>query len=169
MDAESQALFDGSKFARGTIVFYHSNFPGDILIRLGSGSFFSHVAVAQGDGSAVCAWQGGAGMPSGVIDVFQDYNPNGFIIEARKFAGDSEKLLSEMRAQLGKPYDYAGLLSNPIGNIFHLPIGGGVPDKFHCGSLVAYAWSKVPFPVPDRIGKKPFRAITPQDLFNIVP
>jgi cell wall-associated NlpC family hydrolase len=166
VDNITKALFDGTKFKRGSVVFYHSNYPGDILIRLGSGSYFSHVAVAQGDGSAVCAWQGGAGMPSGVINVFQDYNAT-FDIEARTFPGDAEALLKEMNAQLGKPYDYCGLLANPIWNIFRVKDAGGVPDAFHCSSLVAYAWSELA-PLPARIAGKPFRAITPQDVYNVL-
>ena len=80
--------------ARGTICCYHSNYPADILIRLGSGGFYSHVAVANGDGSAICAWQGGGGMASGVINNFESDPTNGkFSMAYYPYPGDVATLM----------------------------------------------------------------------------
>jgi hypothetical protein len=144
---------------KGTLCFYHSNYPADIIIRMGSGAYYSHVAVANGNGSAICAWAGGGGMASGVIDTYAD---SSLMCEHIPFPGDVDKFLIVLHMQLGKPYDFVGWVSDPIRNIFGVNVGGGVPDRFHCASLVAYCWTAV-------TGKdwgKPFRAVTPQDVYN---
>lgn len=152
IDGKTKALFDPQgHFPRGTLLFYADNGIGDILIRLGSGSYWSHVAVALGDGRRVEAWQGvGVQIMGG--DFLQ--TPN---FAARKCPIDPNFITAKILAQVGKPYDYLGLLANPLRNIFHSDMRGGPPDSFHCSSLIAYAAG---------LTSKPYRAFTPQDAFN---
>ena len=160
MDAVTKALFDGRTFARGALIAYHGDGITDVLIRLGSGSFFTHVAVALGPGrgsgnDAVCAWQG-----SGVIENFAAFQQ--IPCEARMLPADLiEPIISAMLRQVGKQYDYIVLLAKPLLNIFHRKMGGGPPNSFHCSSLIAFAW-------PEHDFKKPLRAVSPQDCFNAV-
>lgn len=146
---------------KGTLCFYHANYLGDIIIRLGSGAYYSHVAVANGDGSAICAWQGGGGMKSGVITNYADTSP---MCEHIPFPGDVDKFLIALHMQLGKPYDYLGWFANPLHTILGFDVGGGVPNTFHCSSLVAYCWTAA----TGRDWGKPPRAVSPQDIYNMV-
>lgn len=139
-------------YDRGTILFYADNTPGDIVIRLGSGSYWSHCAVALGQRNRIESWQG-VGVRTQGGDFLQ--TPK---FAARKCPIYAETLIANMQGQLGKPYDYVGWFANPIWNIFHVKVSGGPTASFHCSSLIA--WAGLVFP-----GKAP-RAVTPQDIFN---
>lgn len=157
MDDKTRALRkpDGS-FLRGSVVFYHDNSPYDIAIRLGEDGYFSHVAVATGDGKAICA-EFGRGVIGDTAD-FQQLQD----VEARMFPGDVEQLIGNLSAQMGKPYDFpVGLLAGLAWRWFGIRFGGGPPAAFDCSSLVAWGWAQ-----QGRAWSKPLRAVTPQDLWN---
>ena len=139
-------------FARGTILLYASS--GDWLIRLGSGSYWSHCAVALGDGTRIEAWQGSGVRVEG-----------GDFLQTSDFAARAcpiavEPLIAALEKQLGKPYDYLGWAANPLMNIFGFRMNGGPPDAFHCSSLIDFASAGAVAP------RKPYRAVTPQDVWN---
>lgn len=147
---------------RGTIVVYHADYAVDLAIRVLSGSYWSHVAVARGDGSAICAWAGSGGMRRGVIGDFADFAPWPALYRRLEPKGvDVENLIATLTAQIGKPYDYLGLIADPIENVFHIKMGGGPPKAFHCSGLVSWALAQQGFH-----WMKPLRAITPDDIFH---
>lgn len=168
MDAITKSLMtsDGH-FPRGAFVFYHADYPADVVIRLGSGAYFSHVAIANGDGSAICAWAGGGGLRSGVIPGYVDVGAPGGVVEARMVKWlkpfEIENLMKFLDQQIGKPYDYLGWLGSPLQRL-GLRMNGGVPDSYHCASLAAAA-------INDTCGilmgvHRSLRSYSPQDVWE---
>ena len=155
MDAKTKSLVNVlGHYPRGTMLFYADNTPGDFLIRLGSGSYWSHCAVALGNGQRIESWQG-----VGVRIMGGDFLQTP-AFAARKCPVDPEILIASMQKQLGKPYDYLGWFANPLQNIFGFRMAGGPPDSFHCSSLIDFASAGAVSP------RKPYRAVTPQDVYN---
>lgn len=147
---------------KGSLVFYHANYPADIAIRIFSGSFFSHIGVANGDGSITCALF----SADSVTKNYQDHYPNNEgITVVLSCPVDIDKLVAEMQLQLEKHYDYIGLLANPLYNLSRgiIKMSGGAPSKFHCSELVAWALSQVDSKIT---WNKPWRAITPDDVYK---
>lgn len=157
MDAISTSCLnpDGLSFKRGTIVFYWGTSFFDTAVQVGEGGGPTHVVVALGDGSAICAWAGGGGMPQGVMNKWQDYPPvrtQFSRIEARPAPVQTEVL----KAYLGRPYDFPGLVAAFLARWFGIKIGGP-PQAFTCSSLIAWVW-------PRDWGMAP-RDVTPNDVW----
>lgn len=150
-------------FPRGACIFYRGTDPGSNLIAAGSGSYWTHCAVACGDGTAIAAQWGGPVRFQGDVS---------FTIPCQAFTypGDTETLLASLKASLAAntPYDYAGLLGIPGWNLFRLCADPGLKTtkaRF-CSTLMAEAFKadaafKLPWP------NKPLHVITPQDLYNM--
>ena len=156
MDAKTRALFVGNVFARGSVIAYHDNSPYDVAIRLGEDGYFSHVAVALGNGKAICAE-----FARGVVDDFADFQQLQDV-EARMFPGDVERLIHDLTAQIGKPYDFpVGLFAAIAWRWFGWRINAGPPKTFDCSSLIGWAWS-----LQGRSWPKSLRSLTPQDIWN---
>ena len=167
--------------ARGALVFYHGETLADHIIdgwermtEHGGGRYWSHVAIAKGDGTAICAWAGGGGIPRGVTDKFLDHyvdpKPGWQTYGAMPQslapnAGGVLDLYNAARWYLGDPYDYIGLLADPLWDAFKFKMPGGPPRRFTCSSLVGYllmssAWGYR--------WNKPVRALTPDDIYRAV-
>lgn len=142
-------------FKRGSVIAYHANGIADVLIRIGSGAYYTHVAVALGDGTAICSFPGVG------VCIMNDGAMASVVCDARMYPEDAEVLIERMVSERGKPYDFLGLMGDPLFNWFGYRLRGGSPNTFHCSSLIAYS-------SPHLTWDKPYRAVTPQDVFNAV-
>ena len=96
------------------LLFSTNNKIGSKLIRLGTWSKYSHCDVFTEDGSII-----GAVPFKGVIE----YNPSvrfksNYEIRVIKDV-DTQKVYAHLREQLGKPYDWAGVVSLPVHRDWH--------------------------------------------------
>jgi len=141
---------------RGTIILYadSSSLPGVIIAR-GSGSKWTHCAVALGDGTAIqCeATHGGVCLlPEGSGD------PTTTIV----YRGDVEAFFAEMLALYGGRYDYLGLFANPLWNWLGVDIGLR-KGSWNCATFIAQA---LPLAVRAQ-RKKPLAAWVPGDFLGL--
>ena len=142
--------------ARGTIVLYadSSSLPGVIIAR-GSGSKWTHCAVALGDGNAIqCeATHGGyAILPEGSGD------PTTTIM----YLGDVEAFIGGLARMRGDRYDYIGLAANPLWNWLGIDIGLR-KGSWNCATFIAQA---LPLAVRAQ-RKKPVAAWAPGDFLYL--
>lgn len=170
MDAKTKALWDGTSFPEGALLFYTGGDIIDVLIRMDAGvkAIFggfhpTHVAVSMGkSGKAICAWAGGprAVMLRNQIDRNSDLAGT---LQARMLPAplDPMRFSHVLMNQINKPYDYVGLLGDPLYNITRVRMDGGPPKTFHCSSLLAWGLAGMGI-----AWDKPARAVTPQDLWN---
>lgn len=137
-------------FKRGAVVFQDGGGFSDFIIRMAQGfRGYTHCGIALGDGKMIAAWGGSNGV------VLQD-DLQQMVTEARMLPeADIESAIALATKQMGKPYDYPGLLG-----CIGLPTWGqGPPTSFICSSLVEYCVSlpKV---------TKAVRVVMPQDVWN---
>ena len=149
---------------RGTIILYadSSSLPGVIIAR-GSGSKWTHCAVALGDGTAIqCeATHGGVCLlPEGSGD------PTTTIV----YRGDVEKFIVNMvacgaqaqRRHAPDRYDYIGLAANPLWNWLGIDIGLRA-HSWNCATFIAQA-----LPLAVRAQRtKPLAAWVPGDFLGL--
>lgn len=145
-------------YKRGTIILYEdtSSIPGQ-LIRIGSGSPYTHCALALGNGTAIqCEFPHGGvvALPEG----------SGDRIVTLIYAGDVELYILNLEARKGDTYDVFGLLANPLWNLFGFRLGLRT-GKWNCATFMAQA---LPGDVLARI-KKPIETFVPKDFEILFP
>ena len=144
-------------FTRGTIILYadSSSLPG-VIIAVGSGTKWTHCAVALGDGTAIqCeATHGGyAVLPEG----------SGDTTTTILYPKDPESFIAGMLALHGCHYDYPGLLANPLWNIFKWNIGLR-KNTWNCATFIAQALPMLT--LSQR--RKPLAAWCPGDFIGLL-
>lgn len=116
------------------------------IIRLVTGSKWSHVAILDNDDCHVIEARGGYGVQrNNVLDFLGRYE----LVEYRFLPGDIEKA----RKLIGKPFDNKGVKGILFRNFEHCP------DSWFCSELVAHAANFV----PDFFAHKH----TPESLYNL--
>lgn len=167
--------------SRGDIVFYRGNSLADDVIAgweqvaermaqtIGKRTYWTHVAIAKGGGSAICAWAGGGGMKSGVIanymDRYQNPKPGQVTRVLTPLPKRGVDLYADALSFVGRPYDFVGLASDPLWDLFRYRMNcGGPPESFTCSSLVGFLLMRY----GHLWAPKPVRALTPDDIFEAV-
>ena len=150
--------------ARGQIILYadSSSLPGVIIAR-GSGSKWTHCAVALGNGTAiqceathggVCVLPEGSGDPSTVIPY------TGYV---EKFIANMEACGAQAQMRHAPDrYDYFGLFANPFWNMFGWDIGLR-KGSWNCATFLAQAMP----PKALAQHKKPLAAWSPGDFVGL--
>jgi len=130
------------------------------LIKVFSGSHWTHDSISLGDGTAVqsSADHGGACI-----------KPEGEGMETQSFMypGDIEFLISKLTSQVGKTrYDFENILGNPFWNVFKSA------PKLHPGArnCATFVWEVMALdahnPASHYLSHKPLAAVTPTDIAN---
>jgi uncharacterized protein YycO len=125
--------------ANARILFSTNQLPGSIMIRLATWSQFSHVDMIVGDGSRLIgALPFGAGV--------SEYDLQHRLTHARKTAVyeanfPQELVEREIRKQLGKPYDYVGV----VGVGFHRD--WSKDSKWFCSEIIAASFAQAGYPL----------------------
>lgn len=116
----------------------------DKLIRWWTNSRYSHCELIIGDMAySADAWTNCVrAIPA------SGFNPNSW--EKIPVTGDTAKVISFVSSQLGKKYDWLGILG------FIVPWKSGDKDKWYCSEICAAALG---------IGKRP---ISPQELYEVL-
>ena len=128
-----------------------NNKLGSRLIRLGTWSKYSHCDVFTEDGSII-----GAVPFKGVIE----YDPTERLTDRHEVRivnnVDAVQVVSALRSQVGRAYDWSGVISIPIHRDWHSR------DKWFCSELIAWAVERTGI----QIIRKQSNRITPQDLLD---
>ena len=147
---------------RGMIVLYNDADPVGALIRIGSGSGWTHVAMCLGDGNAI---QCDARMGGVCIEpAFQQRNPRPIGV----YPGDVEHAIAwyEQRLAAKDRYDYVGLVASLLWRFFRVRMA------LHAGSWNCATFLACPM-VNDAHGPqlpaKPLAAFTPADFLGLFP
>lgn len=130
--------------------------PLSWLIRAGSWSHWSHVAVVDGDDVIeAVALKGVVRTP---IALRQQEDPR-WVISSLP-CKDASEIIAAAASQIGKPYDYTGVLG--VG--FHRDWQQS--DSWFCSELVAWSFAQGGSPL-FRAGAD--RRVTPQDIWMLQP
>lgn len=133
------------------LLFSTNNGIGARLIRLGTWSKYSHCDVFTEDGSII-----GAVPFKGVIE----YDPSIRLKNQYEICVienvDAAKVIEGVKQQLGKSYDWTGVMSLSIHRDWHSP------DKWFCSELLAWAVERAGTPVINKYSNR----VTPQDLLE---
>lgn len=130
--------------------------PFSWVIRAGSWSTWSHVAIVSGD--SVIEAVAIDGVSQRALADRKKQDPRWQLVD---FAcANPQGVIEAARSQIGKPYDYTGVLG--IG--FHR--NWQQDDAWFCSELVAWAFQQAGCPL-FRTGAS--RRVTPQDLWMLSP
>lgn len=124
-------------------------------IRLYTWGDWSHVGVLLPDNTVIDSTLTYKGVSQRSLEQFQSEDSKWEIIEHQ---GLSEELIGFMKQQIGKPYDFTGILGLPFRKDWEND------DRWFCSELIAWAAKQAGTPI---INKDAWR-VTPQDLYQAV-
>ena len=132
------------------VVFTRSHAIGSLLLRTALWSPWSHCAIVDGEEVIEAAAFGGVRVRP-LADMLADATKMAFVT----LPGDTQAVIAAARSQIGKPYDWAGVLG------FGFRRRWQDDDAWFCSELVAWAFAEAGTPL--------FRTehwrITPRDLY----
>ena len=137
------------------LIFSRSRSPASILIRLGTWSTWSHVAVILGGDQVIDAtWRFGVATRAlrTVIDESSHYSIVG--LDADNPLG----VINALRSQLGKPYDISAVTGLALRRNWQ------EDDAWFCSELLAWAWEKSGQPLFHRDSR---HRVTPQNIWML--
>lgn len=133
------------------VAFTRSHAIGSLLLRTALWSPWSHCAIIDGDEAIEAAAFGGVRVRP-LADMLADATKMAFVT----LPGDTQAVIAAARSQIGKPYDWAGVLG------FGFRRRWQDDDAWFCSELVAWAFAEAGTPL--------FRTehwrITPQDVYK---
>lgn len=133
------------------LIFTRRRHPGSLLLRAFLWSAWSHCAIVDGDYVLEAAATGGVRVRE-LDDLIGEASRYAFVdIPARNPAA----VHAAARAELGRPYDWLGVLGIGVRRRWQSP------DSWFCSELIAYAFEAAGEPL---FRGQPWR-ITPRDLF----
>jgi hypothetical protein len=150
---------------RGVFCFYEgASGPTDLVIRLCSNSFWTHLGVSNGEGQVYNAsFYGGVSLANEIQACDSAY---------AMYPGNVDTLCKVLESKLGLGYDALGCVC-PI--MYNLGLASLIPDahcfnakSFFCSSYLAYAM-RLDNGLPNCYQPaiyKPVRAVIPQDIYN---
>lgn len=151
---------------RGVVVFYEgASLVPDLVIRLGTGTFWTHCGVSDGNGFVYNAcFEGGTCRSPELQECDSAY---------AMYPGNVETLCLTLESALGLGYDLLGCVCSPLWTSEFLRKFVWNPDcqdakSFFCSSYLAYAmrFDKT-LPTQYRPAPwKPTHTIIPQDIYN---
>ena len=133
------------------VIFTRSHAVGSILLRAALWSPWSHCAIIDGDEVIEAAAFGGVRVRP-LADMLADATKHAII----ELPGNAEAVIAAARSQIGKPYDWAGVLG------FGFRRRWQDDDAWFCSELVAWAFAEAGTP----LFRVEAHRITPQDLFK---
>lgn len=132
------------------VVFTRKHALGSILLRTALWSPWSHCAIVDGYEVIEAAAFGGVRVRP-LADMLVQATKAAMIV----LPGEPEKVIAAARSQIGKPYDWAGVLG------FGFRRRWQDNDAWFCSELVAWSFAKAGSPL---FREHPWR-ITPRDLY----
>lgn len=132
------------------VLFTRSHAPGSVLLRTALWSPWSHCAIVDGDEAIEAAAFGGV-RARPLSDMLAHATKAAMIV----LPGEPEKVIAAARSQIGKPYDWAGVLG------FGFRRRWQDDDAWFCSELVAWAFAEAGTP----LFREHAWRITPRDLY----
>ena len=132
------------------VIFTRSHAIGSLLLRTALWSPWSHCAIVDGEEVIEAAAFGGV-RARPLADMLADATKMAILT----LPGDEQAVIAAARSQIGKPYDWQGVLG------FGFRRRWQDDDAWFCSELVAWAFAKAGSPL---FRTQPWR-ITPRDLY----
>lgn len=132
------------------VVFTRSHAIGSLLLRTALWSPWSHCAIVDGEEVIEAAAFGGV-RARPLSDMLAQATKAAMIV----LPGDPEKVIAAARSQIGKPYDWSGVLG------FGFRRRWQDDDAWFCSELVAWAFAKAGSP----LFREHAWRITPRDIY----
>lgn len=132
------------------VVFTRSHAIGSLLLRTALWSPWSHCAIVDGEEVIEAAAFGGVRVRP-LADMLADATKTAILT----LPGDPQKVIAAVRSQIGKPYDWSGVLGLGFRRRWQ------DDDAWFCSELVAWAFAEAGAPL---FRTQPWR-ITPRDLY----
>lgn len=132
------------------VVFTRSHAIGSLLLRTALWSPWSHCAIVDGEEVIEAAAFGGVRVRP-LADMLVQATKAAMIV----LPGEPEKVIAAARSQIGKPYDWAGVLG------FGFRRRWQDDDAWFCSELVAWAFAEAGTP----LFREHAWRITPRDIY----
>ena len=132
------------------IIFTRSHAIGSLLLRTALWSPWSHCAIVDGEEVIEAAAFGGV-RARPLADMLADATKMAFVT----LPGDEHAVIAAARSQIGKPYDWAGVLG------FGFRRRWQDDDAWFCSELVAWAFAEAGTP----LFREHAWRITPRDIY----